>query len=322
MAQLKEFEQLFSNLRTDRSKARWPETTLFCAPHKPFLLLSVMDHITQGVITENFIEPTLDLVDTFNTYWSSIMPMEMRTGSMAYPFSRLSNDGVWDLVAAPGESINIDSITSMRKLIDTCIGARFPEELFQFMMLPKAREGLRTVLINTYFMQSIRSEVLNCGVINQKAYDYSKSVLVKEKQPEFGKSVDKPIRDQGFRRAIVNLYEHRCAICGIRIRTIEGHTVVEAAHIKPWSISFDDSSTNGMALCKLCHWTYDKGLVAVDQNFEVKVSKQIKTDKNLLGHVLTLSGRSIFTPENKVHWPSSSNLEWHLSNRFKIADCN
>ena len=56
------------------------------------------------------------------------------------------------------------------------------------------------------------------------------------------------IRDQGFRKAIVRLYEHRCAICGIRILTPEGHTVVEAAHIIPWSKTHNDSPQNGMSL--------------------------------------------------------------------------
>ena len=40
----------FSNLRTDKSHNRYPAVTLHRAPHKPFLLLSVMDLIAQGVI--------------------------------------------------------------------------------------------------------------------------------------------------------------------------------------------------------------------------------------------------------------------------------
>lgn len=60
-------------------------------------------------------------------------------------------------------------------------------------------------------------------------------------------------RDQGFRRAIVLHYDHRCALCGTRIVTSEGHTVVDAAHIIPWSESRNDDIRNEMALCKLCH---------------------------------------------------------------------
>jgi hypothetical protein len=33
-----------------------------------------MDLIAQGRITENLIEPSYELVDTFNTYWAVIMP--------------------------------------------------------------------------------------------------------------------------------------------------------------------------------------------------------------------------------------------------------
>lgn len=64
-----------SNLRTDRGRERYPACTFRCAAHKPFLLLSIMDLIAQGSIAENFIEPSFELVETFNDYWNSIMPL-------------------------------------------------------------------------------------------------------------------------------------------------------------------------------------------------------------------------------------------------------
>ena len=84
------------------------------------------------------------------------------------------------------------------------------------------------------------------------------------------------VRDQGFRKAIVRLYEHRCAICGIRILTPEGHTVIEAAHIIPWSQTHNDSPQNGMSLCKLCHWSFDEGLMGVDLDYKVMVSPSVQ----------------------------------------------
>jgi putative restriction endonuclease len=41
------------------------------------------------------------------------------------------------------------------------------------------------------------------------------------------------VRDQGFRRAVVTAYLHRCALCGIRVRTLDGRTAVAVAHIVP-----------------------------------------------------------------------------------------
>ena len=61
---LEQYLQRFAKLRTDRSRDRYPEITCHRAPHKPFLLLSIMDLIAQGRITQNLIEPSLELVDT------------------------------------------------------------------------------------------------------------------------------------------------------------------------------------------------------------------------------------------------------------------
>ncbi len=313
--------QAFSNLRTDKNRNRWSTLTCHQAPHKPFLLMSVMDHFAQGVIAENLIEPSFELVDTFNIYWSSIMPLGTR-GNMAYPFPRLHNDGVWELIPDKGYEgkINIQSIFSMKKLNEVCAGAKFNDELYQLMSKPDTREQLRATIINTYFAEEIRPRVIECGTVNIKAYEYSKEILkeVKDnKEPWDINTTDKQkVRAQGFRKAIVSLYEHRCALCGIRMLTPEGHTIVEAAHVKPWSESHNDSPTNGMALCKLCHWSFDEGLMSVGTEYEVLVSKVVTINRNYPGHILTLSNRNIIQPVKIEFWPDQDNFEWHRKKVF------
>jgi predicted restriction endonuclease len=88
---LDKYNKMLSNLRTDKGRHRYPAITRHRAPHKPFLLLSVMDLVAQGQITTNFIAPSFDLLDTFNGYWASVMPAGAKT-SMAYSFSRLNHD--------------------------------------------------------------------------------------------------------------------------------------------------------------------------------------------------------------------------------------
>ena len=51
---IEKYTSLFSNLRTDKNRDRYPSITTYRAPHKPLLLLSVMDLIAQVPITENF----------------------------------------------------------------------------------------------------------------------------------------------------------------------------------------------------------------------------------------------------------------------------
>jgi putative restriction endonuclease len=85
---LEKYLQMFGKLRTDRGRDRYPGITYHRAPHKPFLILSIIDLIAQGRITENLIEPSYELVDTFNTYWAAVMPLGATT-SMACLFPHL-----------------------------------------------------------------------------------------------------------------------------------------------------------------------------------------------------------------------------------------
>ena len=63
-----------THLRTDSNRARWTETTAFRAPHKPFLLLSILDLAAQGEIDSPFIEPSFELIERFASYWDLAMP--------------------------------------------------------------------------------------------------------------------------------------------------------------------------------------------------------------------------------------------------------
>jgi predicted restriction endonuclease len=91
---LERYVQNLSHLRTDKNRKKWSPLTRHQAPHKPFLLLSVLDLVAEGAIQKNLIAPSLDLVETFNGYWSRIMPSGTK-GNMAHPFPCLKTDGFW-----------------------------------------------------------------------------------------------------------------------------------------------------------------------------------------------------------------------------------
>ena len=63
---LAKYLKSFSRLRTYKDRKKWSALTTHQAPHKPFLLLSIMDLIAQGLISENFIEPSLDTRSNYN----------------------------------------------------------------------------------------------------------------------------------------------------------------------------------------------------------------------------------------------------------------
>ena len=72
----------------------WGTATRNRAPHKPLLLLAVMDLIARSVITSRFISISGELVELnelFTDYWRSIVPVA-QTSSIAFPFSRLHTE--------------------------------------------------------------------------------------------------------------------------------------------------------------------------------------------------------------------------------------
>lgn len=321
MTPLTPYLRQFQNLSTDRSQ--WDESTKFRAPHKPLLLLAILDLIAEGTISSNFIELTLELGELFNLYWVKVLPMGRRRGNIALPFWFLKSDKFWHLVSRPGYETflkTVSRIDTVSKLQETILGAKLDEELFGLLTIGESRELLRAVLIESYFAPHLQAPLQEQGDINIHAFAYSQELLQQAKTSKQSEEIaieNKPYRDQGFRRAIVKAYNHRCAICGVRILTTDGHTAVAAAHIIPWSQSHNDNPRNGLALCPLCHWTFDEGLITFNDRYQVKNSRQLTTTPNLPSHLLTYAGRTLLGPDDHDLWPFIASIQWHRQNIYR-----
>jgi putative restriction endonuclease len=326
MTELATYIRQFASL--NRAPGRvWTDATKRKAPHKPILLFAVLDLVARGALTTPFIDVTGDLVELnelFNLYWRRIIPPG-QTSSIAFPFSRLHNEPFWELVPQPGKEITpaaINNISTVSQLRTAALGARMDEGLFHCMQEPASRNALRESLLQSCFSEEGRGALEEQATINAEAYDYSKELEQKAHLPLVKETLAadtyKPAaRDQGFRRIVVTTYDHRCALCGVRIITPEGHTVVDAAHILPWSKSKNDDIRNGMALCKLCHWAFDEGMMGVSENYNVITSRQISATPNAPGFLLTLTDRGIIGPPDRDLWPAQQCLaehrrEWRL----------
>jgi len=284
-----------------------------------------MDLFAEGSITTNLIELTPDLGELFTLYWARVMPPDQR-GNLALPFFHLQSDGFWHLVPKPGNEAFLAAarqIRSINQLRDTMLGARLDEELYELLCSDRSRDLLRAVLIESYFAPEAQPALVKQGAINLESFHYSQKLLEQARTQQIKEGLaDKEVyqpaaRDQGFRRAVVSAYDHRCALCGIRMLTPDGHTVVDAAHIVPWSLSQNDDPRNGMALCRLCHWTFDEGLIGVSTHYAAITSPQLATGQNVPGHLLTLDGREIIGPREKPLWPDLDALSWHRQNVFR-----
>ncbi len=260
----------------------------------------------------------MELNELFNLYWRRVVPLG-QTSSIAFPFSRLAREPFWELVPQPGKIITdavINNTSSVSYLRKHALGAKLDDGLFRVMQSGEGREALREALLLSCFSAEAEAQLREQSVINREAFDYSRLLEEQAHLPLVKEIVEadnyRPaVRDQAFRRVVTTAYDHCCALCGIRIVTPDGHTVVEAAHIVPWSKSKNDDIRNGMALCRTCHWGFDEGMLGVSDNYTVITSRSIGIDPNFPGLLLTLSGRGIIPPIDPDKSPARLYLAEH-----------
>ncbi|MEZ5836959.1 MAG: HNH endonuclease [Geminicoccaceae bacterium] len=123
-------------------------------------------------------------------------------------------------------------------------------------------------------------------------------------------------RDRVFRRLVLDAYDCRCAVTGLKLINGGGRAEVEAAHIKPVAEHGPDKVTNGIALSGTVHWMFDRGLISLADDLEILVSRQIN-DAGSIRKLINASGRA-FSPSRPEDRPHPVYLDWHRQHCFKV----
>ena len=291
-----------------RRLIRSPRADMGHAPHKPFLLLAVIALIQKGRINENKIQLSDDLIAIFEKF-IALTPGWNPT--IYNPFYRLQTEGFWHLKRWGAAS----QPSSERQLQNVGAYAVLDDALFYFLKIPEYREIIRQTIIDRYF-PDLKQEI-EYFMIEQEAEEYSEQ-LIQDTQDTFSMhrdvesiQIETPIRSAGFRRAIRQIYEHTCAVCELNIRALSGESVTDAAHIIPFSVSYNDDIRNGLSLCKSHHWAFDTGLISVNEAYEVIVSPSM-TEQGPTALMLTqLHNKPIWLPRGEEHHPAQDALTWH-----------
>lgn len=113
------------------------------------------------------------------------------------------------------------------------------------------------------------------------------------------------IGQQRFRKLVLDMWSHRCAITG-------AGRFITASHIKPWSVS-DNSERldpfNGLALSPVYDKAFDAGLISFDDEGKILISKRLEKDASALG----ISGQERIKNLNFLH---KKYLSYHRQERF------
>ena len=156
---LDHYLEAFSRLSIEVAPHSWPAATTHRSPGKPLLLLSVLDLIANGGLHRNFIEPSAELNDRFDSFLGLLPPLK---GSVliAESFVGLESDGFWQLRPRAGyESLPGQEITSVERLRVCYFGAILNDDLFPLLQMRTSREKLRTVLVASYFAHEFQTQV-------------------------------------------------------------------------------------------------------------------------------------------------------------------
>lgn len=287
------------------------------APHKPLLLLAILDQIEEGSTTSNIVRLTPELAFRFLGYWEVVSSRGRAVGRAELPFFHLQSDGFLRHVANPGLEAALGSIrpTSVELLNKVISHAELPEEFFVLMQSADHRYAARKILIEgSWFFPDERIKLHALLGLGSSDLD-----LDCESMPTVSRDEDvKQGRDIKFRLQIVPLYRYSCVLCGIKMLLPSGIALVEAAHIHQFAQSKNDEIANGMALCRNHHWAFDQGLWSIDPSFEVLVAcgKFAEHAPNQTGLMSYQSKRLDFSWLKPEHRPSQKNLDWHRGQKF------
>jgi putative restriction endonuclease len=315
-----EILEAIQNLNVDRNSNYWDSDTRGKAPHKPFLLLSILDGIVLGWINSSRIELSDDLIEAFYRYWETVMGSDRKT-TIALPFYHLKSEPFWNLKYRAGEE-PLNYSPSLGVLIERVAYAEMDEDLYALMHSPEGRSAIIHSILVTYFDTEYHSLIETIQQDQKAIYSYSDYILAKVAEPfeayHEGKSVDsrwqkRRVREAGFGLTIRKNYDHRCAICRSKIQTEKGTSLVDGAHIIPWSKSYNDDPRNGLALCKSHHWMFDQYLLTIEpDSYQIMISNWLRNEGEYVENTLSWDGEDLLIPDDQKLVPSEIALKDHF----------
>lgn len=332
---LQKYLGCFSNLRVKYDSIKG------AAPHKPLLLLGLIDEVERGHIADNYIGlsnsqtenqvTVLDnLVAAVYARWQALPTsgwalLDGPQPTPIYnPFYYLANDTClqdgkfWFLFknGAPVLVTEANKPRSLNNLKQKVDFAQFAPDLWLLLQDATARDALRLHLLETYFGKatadapSVQPAAVLAAQIDKLISEAQSQPLPKPNKINDASGMYH-VRHARFPDVVRTVYDDACAVCQLHVR-IGTRTVIEAAHIKPFALSHSDHPSNGLALCRNHHWIFDGGGFSISDNYTLLVSPQLTGTSGFI-----TAGAAIHLSTFPNCNPDPAALAWHRANIFK-----
>ena len=299
-------------------------TKLGPAPHKPILLLALLELFDEKKIDRNWIEIDDPLLTRFYDIWN-LLAGSVNTPNFALTFFHMGNErrNLWNLTVLPGKTIVTThklAYKSLKALKETFLGARLSDEFYSAIKNRQTRDAIKSALLTTYFPN-------NSFRKRETAQRYSKKIeaqilygpvennagnAIRNIQDESIESTEEEIilRNFIFKKAVLGSYNYQCAVSGLKIEEPNDEFLVDACHIIPFIQSGDNSIRNGIALSPTLHRAFYNGLIAIDDNYKILVHTKLKDCNPMVG-IRQYENKAILLPTNEQFYPSLHRLAEH-----------
>jgi putative restriction endonuclease len=169
------------------------------APHKPLLLLVVLEMIEHGDLASQVLTLTPELAFRFSEFGTVVSHRRTQRMDVRLPFFHLSSDGIWSAFTKDGTE-SMDPKATKYVQID--------RDFFCLAQSDAFRTQARIVLIRSYFEPA--EQVALASLVNVPIGDLSAEIaVVKEAESSYQSG-----RDVRFRLDIVAAYNYTCALTG------------------------------------------------------------------------------------------------------------
>lgn len=306
---LEYYIKAFSRLRVNRFGGRF-------SPHKPIMMLAVLELAETGLLPENRIYYNQQLLERFRNLFQ-IVQQPRDFCHPYFPFYHLCKEQFWHLQPIVGKEAVLGALSTIRgpsQLNDNINYAFLDDALFSLINNKTSREILRQALVTKWFPKD--SEVIKTVWAQEiKITSYEKVLREKVEaqiieQNAINYSVK--IHDSAFSRVVRDAYDYRCAASGWRVILPDGAVLVEAAHLIPFSETQDDDPRNGIALAPNFHWALDQHILAPGTDLKWHVSPMLDSRNRDHQELIALDKKPILLPQNKKYYPRMDALEWQI----------
>ena len=115
-----------------------------------------------------------------------------------------------------------------------------------------------------------------------------------------------------FRLAVYEAYDRACAVTGEH-----SLPVLEAAHIKPYSIGGAHDVSNGLPLRRDLHRLFDLGYVSFRPDLTFMVSDALQLEYDNGKAYYEMAGRPLRVPARSDQQPDETHLAWHRETVYR-----